>query len=570
MENLRMILFAALAGIVFLLYQAWQQDYAPVPTAQQQPVPSAPALPDDETGEGVPALGANTGAVDSAVQPGETAVAAGDEAAVLRGERVEIITDVYRLSIDLNGGDIRQLELLNYPLTKEQPDVPLQLLNDSRPHFFILQSGLVDEAGQLPDHKSAYRAERRRYRLGDGAEQLVVPLRWTGENGLEVEKIYRFTRGSYEVDLIYRVQNAGETARAVSPYLRMWRTPTKVGGEPPFIQSFLGAAAYLDSGQGDFKYRKYTPEELADEPLATEQQGGWIGMLQHYFVAAILPPPTEISRFYARPGKRFGFVTEYVGERSEIAAAAGRELPLRLYLGPKLQQQLEAVAPGLQLTVDYGLLTAISEPLFWVLDKLHDLTGNWGWSIILLTLLIKLAFYKLSEAQYRSMARMKKFAPRIQAIKERYADDRERLHQAMMDLYKKEGFNPLAGCWPMLVQFPVFIALYWVLLESVELRQADFIFWLNDLSSPDPYYVLPVLFGISMYLQQKLSGQAMTMEPMQQKIMNIMPVGLSIFFAFFPVGLVLYWFVSNVIGIAQQWVITRRLEREDERVGTKR
>ena len=239
-------------------------------------------------------------------------------------------------------------------------------------------------------------------------------------------------------------------------------------------------------------------------------------------------------------------------------------------MGPKLQQELETVAKGLELTVDYGLLTPISQPLFWVLDKLHGLTGNWGWSIILLTLLIKLAFYKLSEAQYRSMARMKKFAPRIQSIKERYADDRERLHQAMMDLYKKEGFNPLAGCWPMLVQFPVFIALYWVLLESVELRQADFALWINDLSSPDPLYVLPVLFGISMYLQQKLSGQAMTMEPMQQRIMTIMPIGLAIFFAFFPAGLVLYWFVSNLVGIIQQWVITKRLEHEEHAQPKKR
>lgn len=559
-----MILFAALAGTLFLLYQAWQEDY-PEPLAPVTAGPAAPqALPEVEaaSGEGVPSLGAS--------QSEERQPASQPDVIESQGQSIEIQTDVMRLKIDLQGADIRQLELLKYPLTKDQPRVPLRLLNDTQPHYFVLQSGLVADAVNLPDHNSPYQADKTSYQLAQGQDQLVVSFRWEGADGVSVEKLYQFTRGSYEVGLLYRIHNASEQAQAVSPYVRMWRTPTKVGGEPPFIQSFLGAALYARDSDGQFKYRKYTPEDLAKEPLSVEQQGGWIGMLQHYFVAAILPPAGELSRFYARPGKRFGFITEYVGEQAQVAPQAGRELPLRLYLGPKLQQRLEAVAPGLQLTVDYGLLTAISEPLFWVLDKLHGLTGNWGWSIILLTLLIKLAFYKLSEAQYRSMARMKKFAPRIQAIKERYADDRERLHQAMMDLYKKEGFNPLAGCWPMLVQFPVFIALYWVLLESVELRQADFLFWLNDLSSPDPYYVLPVLFGISMFLQQKLSGQAMTMEPMQQRIMNIMPIGLSFFFAFFPVGLVLYWFVSNVIGIAQQWVITKRLDREDERAVVKR
>ncbi len=555
-----MVLFAALAGIVFLMYQAWQKDYpASADIPQTAPVSNAVAPFEsaaiDPSDEGVPALGASS----EATAPALPASAEGLSSA----GQIEVLTDVYRIVIDLAGGDIRRLELRNYPLTKDQPDVPMQLLNDALPQFFVLQSGLVDEAGQAPDHKTLYQSDRQRYELASGAQSLVVPLRWTGADGLRVEKVYRFERGSYQLNLLYRIENASEQARALSPYLRMWRTSHKAGGEPPFIQSFIGAALYTRDTDGSYKYKKHDEKDLGKEPIAVEQQGGWAGMLQHYFVAAILPPQEELNRFYLRPGKRYGFVAEYVGERSELAPGEGRELPLRLYVGPKMQQKLEAIAPGLQLTVDYGLLTPIAEPLFWVLNKLHGLTGNWGWSIILLTLLIKLAFYKLSEAQYRSMARMKKFAPRIQSIKERYADDRERLHQAMMDLYKKEGFNPLAGCWPMLVQFPVFIALYWVLLESVELRQADFMFWLNDLSSPDPYYVMPVLFGISMYLQQKLSGQAMTMEPMQQRIMTLMPIGLTFFFAFFPAGLVVYWFVSNVIGIAQQWFITQRLEKED-------
>lgn len=554
-----MVLFASLAGILFFLYQAWQEDYAPQP-AEQNAVRAPLGVPAAETGqnqldEGVPSLGAQ------ALEPAATVA---EQPAEVAEQLIEVVTDVYRLMINPRGGDIQYLELLNYPISKDQPDMPLVYLDNKMPRFFVTQSGLVDELGAAPDHRSLYQAERQRYTLAEGAEDLVVPLRWQSESGLTVEKVYRFSRGSYELDLLYRVENSSEAPRAFSPYARMWRTSAKAGGEPPFIQSFIGAAVYARDDDDSYKYQKYDEKELGEEAVSLQQQGGWVGVLQHYFVAAILPPSTEQNRFNMRAGKQYGFIAEYVGERAEVAAGAARELPVRMYIGPKMQQDLEAIAPGLQLTVDYGLLTPIAEPLFWVLDKLHGLTGNWGWSIILLTLLIKLAFYKLSEAQYRSMARMKKFAPRIQSIKERYADDRERLHQAMMDLYKKEGFNPLAGCWPMLVQFPVFIALYWVLLESVELRQASFMFWLTDLSSPDPFYVLPVLFGISMFLQQKLSGQAMTMEPMQQRIMTIMPIGLTFFFAFFPAGLVMYWFVSNIIGIAQQWVITNRLEREDE------
>ena len=574
-------LFAALAGIIFLLYQAWQKDYPPQasaasskPLLEASPLeaeglsdaaPSAALASDDE---GVPGLGVNP--ASPSVETSSDATDAETQSATSSSALIEIKTDVYRIEVDLKGGDIHRLELLKYPLEKANPNDPLPLLSDELPHFFVLQSGLVDANGGVPDHKSVYTAERSYYELGPQDKDLVVPLRWTGPDGVSVEKVYRFSRGSYQLDLLYRVNNGSANTRQISPYMRMWRTSTKAGGEPPFVKSFIGSALYTRDSDGKYKYKKHDEKDLTKEPLSVEQQGGWVGMLQHYFVAAVLPPQNEQNRFDLRSGKRFGFVAEYIGEQQDVAAGAGRELDLRMYIGPKMQQKLDTIAPGLELTVDYGLLTPISQPLFWVLNKLHNLTGNWGWSIILLTLMIKLAFYKLSEAQYRSMARMKKFAPRIQSIKERFADDRERLHQAMMDLYKKEGFNPLAGCWPMLVQFPVFIALYWVFLESVEMRQASFMFWLNDLSSPDPYYVLPVLFGISMFLQQKLSGQAMTMEPMQQRIMNIMPIGLAIFFSFFPAGLVLYWLVSNMIGIAQQWFITKRLENDDQTAVKKR
>jgi YidC/Oxa1 family membrane protein insertase len=308
-------------------------------------------------------------------------------------------------------------------------------------------------------------------------------------------------------------------------------------------------------------------EDIAEQSLNAEQLGGWMAMTQHYFLGAIIPPQDAPASYFARPknvpGTRLpGYAVGYVGARNRVAAGERAVLETDLFLGPKLRDQLAAVAPGLPLTVDYGLLTVIAQPLFWVLDKLHAVVGNWGWAIILLTVMIKLAFYKLSETQFRAMARMRKFAPRIQQLKEQYGDDRQKLQSKMMDLYKKEGFNPLGGCWPLLVQMPVFIALYWVLRESVELRHADFMLWITDLSSPDPLYLLPVAFGITMFVQQKLSSSSMTMDPMQQRLMQVMPVGLSVFFAFFPAGLVLYWFVNNLLSIAQQWYIYRKLDHE--------
>ena len=351
--------------------------------------------------------------------------------------------------------------------------------------------------------------------------------------------------------------------REISPYLQMVREDFDLGGEPRFIRSFKGIGVYEQKpGSDKYRFRKFSADELVEEPQQWVQTGGWISMMQHYFLAAIVPPGDESLRLAAKPSKTRGYMAQYLGAARSVPAGGTARFAQKLYVGPKLQERLEDVAPGFALTIDYGIFTVIAGPLFWLLNLLHDLLGNWGFAIIALTLIVKMALYKLSEAQYRSMAKMRKFAPRIQNLKERYGDDRERMQKAMMDLYKKEGFNPLAGCWPMLVQFPVFIALYSVLRESVELRQADFIGWLNDLSAPDPYYILPVLFGLSMYLQQRLSGTAMTADPMQQRIMSAMPILLTAFFSFFPIGLVLYWLVSNLVGLAQQWYIMRKLDLE--------
>lgn len=570
MEQLRLILLAALAMIGVLIYQDWSELSSPKPDTV---VDSSPASPFDAAPESPAEVAASTpeltpGADAPPAVPVEKTTKMPSRPEIISGDSADDIwvrTDVIEARISRSGGDIKQLRLLNYPISNEEGSPPLSLLSSNPQQFFVAQSGIVSTQGPAPLHTTRWNYEGPKEReLSDGQEQLPVVLSWTDAGGRQVQRTYHFMRGKYEVEVSQTLINQGQDTWEASPYWRFVRDMHKSRSETKFVKTYTGVGTYeLDDEH--YKFRKHTLKDLKDEPQALTQVGGWTAIIEHYFIAAVLPPEQENNRFFSRPSavKDDAFLTEYVAEPLKVAAGASVEHSVRLYMGPKLQNKLGAVAPGLELTIDYGLLTPISEPLFWVMAKIHSVVGNWGWSIILITLLVKGLFFKLSEAQYKSMARMKKFAPRIQQLKERYSDDQQRLHQAMMDLYKKEGFNPLAGCWPMLVQFPVFIALYWVLLQSVELRQADFILWLTNLSAPDPYYVLPALFGISMFLQQKISGQAATMEPMQQKIMTIMPVALGIFFTFFPSGLVLYWFVSNVIGILQQWVITKRLEAEE-------
>lgn len=553
-ENRRFALLVAAGVIGFLLYQAWQKDYAP----KSAPIAAAPAPEAPPAGaDDVP----SAATAPAAAGPAGTAAAA--EAAPAAETSIHVRTDVLDVRISTRGGDIRRVELLGYAVAKQHPEQNVALLDDQAERWFVIQSGLTTAAGALVSHKDLYRAAADRYVLTEGADQLEVPLTFSDAAGRSVTKTYVFRRGSYAIDLKQRLVNGGATPVAANPYVQMWRTVFKVGEEPPFITSFMGLGLYeqkAGAGSG-YRFRKVAFKDLPDELVEARQTGGWLAMLQHYFLAAVIPPADEAATFIGKPSSSRGFLGQYLGAAHEVPPQGAHEFAAQLYVGPKLQQKLGDIAPGLELTIDYGILTAVAEPLFWLLDWFHKLTRNWGAAIILLTLSVKLALYKLSEAQYRSMAKMKKYAPRIQEIKERHGDDRERMHKAMMELYKKEKFNPLAGCWPILIQFPVFIALYWVLLESVELRQADFMLWLNDLSSPDPYYVMPVLFGISMFVQQKLSG-SVAMDPMQQRIMNVMPVMLTVFFAFFPVGLVLYWFISNLIGIAQQWWIVRKLTKE--------
>lgn len=551
-ENRRFALLVA-AGITgFLLYQAWEKDFAPAVTP---PPPSQAAIAPEA--DDVPAVPAPK---NSATPGSPEAVA--PSAATVPPQRITVQTDRYNVVISTLGGDIRRVELIGYPYDKKSPDQNVALLDDADDRWFVIQSGLTGAQGPIASHKDVYRAAAQSHVMAPDATTLDVPLTFDDASGRQVIKTFHFERGSYVIGLSQKLRNAGAAPISANAYVQLWRTPFSSGQEPRFSKPFNGLALFEQKAPGEkHRFRKVAFKDLVEEPIQRTQTGGWIGMLQHYFFTGVIPPADEALTLIAKPNPVRGFAAQYIGAAHVVAPGAEQEFPVRLYIGPKLQKQIADVAPGLDLTLDYGVLEAIAKPLFWLLDLTHRFTHNWGFSIIALTLLVKLAMFPLSAAQFRSMAKMKKFAPRIQELKERYGDDRTRMQQAMMELYKKEKFNPLAGCWPLLIQMPIFLALYWVLLESVELRQADFALWLNDLSAPDPFYVLPVLFGASMWTQQKLSGNVVA-DPMQQRVMSMMPVMLTVFFAFFPAGLVLYWFVSNLIGIAQQWIINQSLTKE--------
>ena len=553
MESRRMALIAVLGVILYLIYTAWITDYPPPAEAVAAAAPSP--IQADPNAVPVPVAPAATEGA-AATTTGETVA---PPAAVSQTIRVK--TDLIDAEFATAGAELRRVELSQYALDKQNPDIKLPLLNDRDGIVFMLQSGLAAIEKALPGNAAVYATPQTRYELPAGADTLEVPFEYTDAAGYTLKKAFRFTRGSYRIELVQTVVNKTGGALTVSPYARWLRNPKSAEKSQKFIVTFLGMGVYEQkAGTADYRFKKLALDDLDDKVYESKQTGGWLAMIQHYFIAAIIPPADEALTMSGRPAGNGNYLGQYLGATKTVADGSEASYTTGLYIGPKLQGTLDDVARGLALTEDYGILTVIAKPLFWVMNFFHGLVGNWGWSIILLTVLVKALFYPLTAAQYKSMAKMKKFTPRIAELKERYADDREKLSRAMMDLYKKEGFNPLAGCWPILVQMPVFFSLYWVLIESVELRQAPFMLWLQDLSAADPLYIMPVLYGASMWLQQRMSGQLSTMDPMQARIMNIMPIAFTGMFLFFPAGLVVYWFVSNVIGIAQQMIITRRIE----------
>jgi YidC/Oxa1 family membrane protein insertase len=477
------------------------------------------------------------------------------ETALLRtGSNITIETDLFRVLLDTTGGDVRQADLLAYPATTEPDSPPFRLMNDSLPNLFIVQSGLRTSSGTEPTHHVVYSAEQNNFRMADDADELQVELSWLSPEGVEVIKRYTFHRGSYAVDLEHEVRNGSASDWQGRQYRQLQRTQVAETGQSTFIYTYMGGVLYSP----EEKYEKIKFEDMLDANLDRSVTDGWAAMIQHYFVGALVPDRDENNHYYTKALNNARYVIGLISPGRVVGAGESTTFSSQLFIGPKLQDKMKAVAPGLELTVDYGLLTVLAQPVFWLLKTMHGFLGNWGWAIIFVTMLIKLAFYKLSETSYRSMANMRRLTPRLKSLKERYGDDRQKLNQAMMELYKKEKINPLGGCLPILVQIPVFIALYWVLLESVELRQAPFMLWITDMSAPDPYYVLPLLMGVTMLIQQRLNPAPM--DPIQAKVMMALPIVFTVFFAFFPSGLVLYWVVNNTLSIAQQWVITKRVE----------
>ncbi len=560
METQRLLLVVALGLILFMIWDAWEKYQNPPPPATQtirgeaEPASGTGALPSAEVPEAKPVPGQNrTGAVPA------------KRIGVLQyGDRIEVMTDVYHAVIDSFGGDLRIVDLLQYPVSVDEPDKPFRLMNDTLPHLFVAQSGFAKRKppadGSLvaaPNHTTRYRVHQTRYELPNGQEALDVSLDWISPDGVRFVKTYTFRRGDYLITVRHRVENPTARAWRGNYYQQLQRSGETVAKGIGHTYTYTGGVLYDDQD----KFQKIPFKKMAEEPVNKTVKGGWAAMMQHYFLGAWIPPQDATLNYYslALSQGRYVLGMKTVDE-TVVAPGGAQELVDRLFVGPKLQHVLEKIVPGLDRTVDYGILTIIAKPIFWLLEFIHRFIGNWGWSIILLTILIKLSFYKLSEKSYKSMAHMRKMQPKLAALKERYGDDKQKLNQAMMEMYKKEKINPLGGCLPILVQIPVFIALYWVLLESVELRQAPWILWIKDLSTRDPYFVLPVLMGITMFIQQRLNPSPV--DPIQAKVMMFLPIVFTFFFLFFPSGLVLYWVVNNTLSIAQQWYITRVVLKE--------
>tara|TARA_R110002096_G_scaffold196966_3_gene380053 strand:+ start:25268 stop:26908 length:1641 start_codon:yes stop_codon:yes gene_type:complete len=546
MDNQRTLLFAALAFVSILIWQAWQKDYvipqAPLATEQQQKESTLKSDVPNSPSDG--SVSANTANDIN----GSTLAA--------KGEIISIKTDVYDLEINTLGGGISQMQLSQYPEEKGKKSV-IQLLNGEMPKIFVVESGLISDGGESPNHHALWRAEKKHYTLT--ADEIKVPLTWENDQGIKVIKTYVFSKGSYKIDVETRIVNNTKNDWSAREYLQLKRNNYTEKKANSFIYTYTGGVLYTPED----KYQKIDFDDMQDENLSRDATGGWLAMIQHYFGVAWIPEKQNQYHYYTKALDGGLFVIGAFSPKKTVTPGETKTITATLFAGPKIQEQLEETAEGLVLMVDYGKLTIIAEPIYWLLSFFFSFVGNWGVAIILVTLTIKALFYKLSEKSYRSMAHMKLVQPRIVALKERYGDDKQKLNQAMMELYKTEKINPLGGCFPILIQIPVFIALYWVLLESVDMRQAPFMLWMDNLSAPDPYFILPVVYGITMFLQQRLNPAPV--DPMQKKMMQMLPIMFTGFFAFFPSGLVLYWIVNNVLTIIQQTVIMKKIESGQEK-----
>ena len=561
MPNIRFTLWIVLGAVLYYNYLAWQQDYRTLPQLTSTVAGGAGArgslgnsVPTPE-GAAASAVPAQSAAATPAATPAAPAGALGT-APDSSAAKVHVVTDVLDLDISLRGGQIDRADLSEYPLHKDTPNVPVRLENDDPASLYVVQTGLTGASGEAaPSHLATFTAAQTSYTLPDGATELRVPLTWTDDSGLTVTKTFVFKRGLYQIELLYDAHNDSTAPRSLASYaqiLRHWEHASR---------SYFDVETYSFKGPEVFdgtKSHHLNVESDTESKFSETITDGWLAALQHHFVSAIVPPQNQPYRYQLQV-EDHQYLLSATGPFKQIAAGASAQFSEKLFIGPKLQSQLAATGPRLDLAADYGpLLTVISHPLFVALNWVHGVTGNWGWAIILVTVLIKLIFYPLSQASGRSMAKMRAVAPRMKQIQDTFKDDREKLGRAMMDLYKREKINPLAGCLPMVVQIPVFISFYWVLVESVEMRQAPFMMWINDLSAHDRFFVLPLLMGIAMFAQFKLNPPPP--DPTQAKIMQFMPLVMTGMMAWFPSGLVLYWLTNTVLSILQQWRINQVIQ----------
>jgi len=568
MDNIRFILVVTFSMLIFMLWQAWEQDYGPKPEVAAIVNPEGAKSKEDLPISATP---------EQALSASQEPVLTTNTTVAAVAKTVKVKTDVIALEIDMQGGTVTNLDLLNYPIEKSNTvvdslrkmigmevlkasSVPVRLFNNNPENIFIAQSGLIADSGSAnaSDHYTVFKSEQDSYALQPGQDSMQVPLTWTDNNGLVITKLFTFKRGNYEIVLEQNVKNNTGKVWAGRQYSQLLRTPDTTskgnmltGG----MRAYNGGVIYTEKN----KYQKVSFDDMADETLDVVSKGGWTAMIQHYFASAWIPPVDQENHFYTKELKDGRYVIGTYSPSVSVEANSTANFSSQLFAGPKIQPMMEKVATGLELTVDYSVLTFIGKPIYWLLNKIHSFIGNWGVAIIGVTFCIKLLFFPLSQASFKSMAKMRKVQPRLKELQERYADDRPRFNNEMMALYKKEKVNPLGGCLPILIQIPVFMALYWVLSETIEFRQAPFMLWIQDLSIQDPFYILPIIMGISMKIQQSLNPAPI--DPIQAKVMKMFPIVFTVFFLFFPAGLVLYWVINNTLSIIQQTYITKQIEK---------
>ena len=546
MDFQRILLIGALAVISYIMMIQWNQDYGPG-TVEPTQVTSVSAYQDEPISTDF--------AIDTGNQvstPINTADASEAQATL-----VEISTDALQVTIDTRGGDVIQASLAQYLAEMDHPDVKFTLLEQNQNRTYVAQSGLVGSHGTDATSRPVYSVSQDSFTLADGQDSMDVVLSFTDQYGAQIDKVYTFTRGSHLINLTYRVNNQSNQPWSANLFGQLKRD----NSADPTASTSMGMSAYLGPAfsLNDEKYKRYDFDDMEDENLKATASGGWVAMLQHYFVSAWVPN-AEQDHTYSTRVSNGNYIAGFVSPALQLQPGQQGTTSAELYVGPKIQDDLKAISPNLDLVVDYGWLWWIAQPLFWLLKTMFSLVGNWGWAIVLVTLCVKAFFFYPSAISYRSMAKMRALAPEIAKLKERFGDDRQKMSQGMMELYKREKANPLSGCFPILIQMPVFIGLYWMLMESVELRHAPFMLWITDLSVNDPTYVLPILMGASMFVQQLLNPTPP--DPMQAKIMKMLPIVFTFFFLWFPAGLVLYWVVNNILSITQQYIITKRIERD--------